>query len=379
MMGGHRADLALWVDKNAHQWVSSSYYLPDNKLPSWVEKLNAEISASEKGKKIRWAPQEKGNGLSDESYRPAIDTGHIGKAFPHELDANSKWVLALPYGMEMTEAAAERAVAAYSLGKGKATDLLAVSFSSHDYIGHAFGPNSRQMEEMTIAEDRLISKLLNQIRKQVPGGLKDVVITLTGDHGIPPDPDYAKANRIDSGRINEAELTAALEKKLTSRFGEAPKDHKWISQNHDFAIYVNRKTVAERKVDLTEVLAVIKEHLQALPGVAHAFTYFDFVARRLPPGLHEKQILAGYFPGRSGDVMTIPKPFWIPFDDSTVTHLTGYSYDRMVPLIIAGARLKPGNYPQHVRVIDLAPTLSYLLGILPPALSEGRVLNEAIR
>jgi hypothetical protein len=281
--------------------------------------------------------------------------------------------------MELTVGAAERAVDTYKLGRGKATDLLAVSFSSHDYVGHGFGPNSREMEEMTVAEDRLISKLLNHVRRSTPGGLKDVVIALTADHGAPMDPDLAKANRLDAGKINQDKLTEALNQKLTERFGSAPKDRAWVIYNHDLNITVDPKTVADRKVELAEVLYEIKAYAQGLPGVAHVFTAADYASRRLPPGLHEKQILAGYFPGRSGDVVIIPKPFWMIEEGDSVSHHTGYSYDRMVPLVIAGPRMRAGNYPQHVRVIDLAPTLSYLTNVLPPALSEGRVLNEAIK
>ncbi|MGK5085828.1 alkaline phosphatase family protein [Bdellovibrionota bacterium FG-1] len=377
MLGGHRADLAFWMNNKTHGWVSSNYYLPDKKLPAWLEKLNADIKKDATNRKIKWEAIGPGTGYSEESPRTINDAEDIGTHFPHEVLASAKAALALPYGMELTETAAERALDAYRLGQGQSTDLLAMSFSSHDYISHAFGVNSREMEEMTLSEDRLISKFLNHLRTTLPGGLKDVTLVLTGDHGTPPNPDYLKPKHIDAGRIIENDLTAALEKLLNKKFGTPSDGLKWISSNHDLAIYVNRQAVASRKVALAAVLDEIKAHVLKIHGIAHAFTVFDHANRKIPPGLHEQQILQGYFPGRSGDVMMIPLPNYM-VDGDTVTHLTGYNYDRMVPLIISGPRIRAGNYPQHVRVIDLAPTLSYLAGTIPPSLSEGRVLSEII-
>jgi hypothetical protein len=337
-----------------------------------MDDLNLEILPKEHAM-VRWEAPGSGNGLSDPAYRPSRDTAHIGKEFPHVLAASDKHSLAFPYGMELTEQAAERAYDSYGLGKSGAPDLLAVSFSSHDYVGHAFGPNSREMEEMTLSEDRLLAKLLNHVRKTLPGGLSNVVIALTGDHGAPPDPEWAKAHRIDAGMIDEKAVSEEIEKLLTGKYGD-PSPEKWVGLNHDFDLSLNRKALAARKVDLTEVLALLKEQMQAKPGVAHVVTLTDFEAGKLPPGLHREQILHTYFPGRSGDLIVIPKPYWMVDGGDAVTHLTGYSYDRMVPLVISGPGVRAGVHPEYARVIDLAPTLSYLLGILPPSLSEGRVL-----
>lgn len=376
MLGGHRADLAFWMHPRERAWVSSKFYLADGKLPEWMLALNRDI-ALKPGQKLRWELKSKSNGLSDPAYVPAEDVSGTGKSFPHEIAASERAALGLPYGMELTEQAAERAFDAYKLGQGAGSDILALSFSSHDYMGHAFGPNSREMEEMTIHEDLLISRLLNHIRKKVPGGLANVVVVLTADHGIPPDPRWAKAARIDAGTIYEKPTTEELEKALNEKFGKPGKAN-WLLMNHDLNIFVNRKTVNDRNADLNQVLTLIKEKMLAMPGVAHAFTSLDYEARKLPPGLIGEQALHTYIPGRSGDVVAIAKPFWMIDDGDTVTHLTGYTYDRMVPLIIAGPGLRASRYPGHVRVIDIAPTLSYLLGVLPPSNSEGRVLSEAL-
>jgi predicted AlkP superfamily pyrophosphatase or phosphodiesterase len=332
MLGGHRADLALWLDSDARRWVSSRYYLPDGKLPAWVDELN-------------------------KTPGPSYDAA------------------ATPVGIDVTEAAAERAIAAYDLGRGAGTDLLAISFSSHDYAGHAHGPNADEMEEMTIAEDRALARLFGFIARRVP--FERTLLVLTGDHGIPLTPEYAREHKLDGGRIDENAFTSELETKLVARFGK-PSTGKWLPFAHDLNWFVSRRAVADAKLELKTVLDAVRDAVAAIPGIAYAFTLFDYEARRLPPGMHERQILHTYFPGRSGDVIAIPRPYWIPGKD-TAAHLTGYSFDRTVPLAIAGFGVKPGRYATSARVIDIAPTLSWLSGVIPPTLSEGRVLNEIIR
>lgn len=377
MMGGHRADLALWFDAKAFQWVSSQYYLPDNKLPEWITKMNAGITAK-KGTNVKWEIQGEGSGLSladpmmvHDAYNDAA-----GTQFPHVQPIGTKGSLNMPYGLEITEAAAEQMIEQYKLGNGKATDVLAVSFSSHDYMGHAFGLNSREMEEMTVADDQNISKLLNFVKKRVPGGLSNVVVVLTADHGAPSNPDWLKKQKIDAGRIDEKDMTAAIEKRLENKFGKLGKDH-WVASVQDFNFYLNLEAIAKKKLQLGDVENEAKLALQDVQGVFHVVTSTDYNNRTLPPGMHERQILKTYFPGRSGNLVVIPLPFYMS-KYATVTHQTGYTYDRMVPVILSGFHIKKGVHAEKAEVIDIAPTLSFLTGTIAPSMSEGRVLSEAI-
>ena len=130
---------------------------------------------------------------------------------------------------------------------------------------------------------------------------------------------------------------------------------------------------------MAEAEAVVKKVLQNEEAFAQVFTHSDYDSRILPTGMHERQILKTYFAGRSGDVIGIPKPFYVQEDDNSTTHMTGYSYDRTVPLIIAGANFKHGVIPKIVEVVDLAPTLSIITGTIPPSSSEGRILTEAFK
>ncbi len=365
LMGGHRADLALWFDSKAFHWVSSKYYLPDAKLPNWVTGLNEGIKASQ-GKEYEWKSAGPGTGLT---------LG--GDKFARSTQVGGKESLSFPYGLELTELAAESALQAMKLGAGSATDLLAVSFSSHDYMAHAYGPNTRELEEMTVQEDRQIARLLNVIRRRLPGGLKDVVIALTADHGGPPSPAYLKTVKMPSDYMSEDQFKSAVQARLNEKFGKPGGKGDWISFVDSLNFWLSPEALADRKVAPADAEAEAKSVLLAQRGVAQVFTRADFIARKLPQGVFERQIMKTFFAARSADITVIPRPFYMN-DEDPVGHQTGYVYDRTVPLILAGARLKPGVYSERAEIVDLAPTLAFLLGVLPPATSEGRVLSEAL-
>lgn len=359
LMGGHRADLALWLDPETFSWVSSRFYLPQGRLPRWVVALDQELSRR-KGSTYTWKSSAQHSGLT------------LGQPFTHQTLVGTKESLSLPLGIEITIQAAKRAIDEFKLGRGRSTDLLAVSFSSHDYLGHLYGPNTLELEEMTVAEDREIAQLLNYVRRRMPGGLKDVLIVLTADHGIPPSSSWLKSQRIDAGKIDADELIQRLEQRLTKEFG-SPQGGKWIAYQSDLNFYFASHAVKDVKI--SELERVAKAELSETPGQAFVFSRGDYERRTLPPGIFNRTILKSYIPERSGDLMMIPKPFYMVEGDP-VSHMTHYSYDRTVPLIFTGLRVKPGVYSTAADVVDIAPTLSFILGIIAPAAAEGRILSE---
>lgn len=364
-MGGHRADGAFWLDSESYSFVSSRFYFPDGKLPAWVSGLNLWLEAR-KGKTLTWTAGVP-SGLS------LPDAGN----FPYRFETASKKSLSGPFGVDVTVEAAERAIAGYGLGQGKATDVLAVSFSSHDYLGHQFGPNSRELEEMTVYEDRAISRLLNYVQKQVPGGLKQTLIVLTADHGAPPDPTWLTKEKISAGRWNEEAILADLEKAMVEKFGE-PEGGKWFGAVTEMNFYWSAKAFEGKSEERSKIEAAAKTWIAKHPSVAHVFSLQDYRERKLPPGIFERQILKTYYPGRSGDLVAILKPFHMT-GDNTVMHMTGYKYDTTVPILFLGSRIQPGVFSTPADVVDIAPTLAFLLGVIPPSLSDGKVLSEILK
>jgi predicted AlkP superfamily pyrophosphatase or phosphodiesterase len=365
LMGGHRADLAFWFDTSSYGWVTSRYYVKTGELPGWVQELNASIQ-KRKGQPYSWGggkPTGLSNVPGDASWKKQVEIG-------------SREAMASPFGVEVTVEAAERAMKEFKLGDGPATDLLAVSFSSHDYMAHGHGPNSREAEEMTVAEDRLLSRLLNSVSKQVPGGMRDVVVILSSDHGGPNDPDWLSQNGLAAERIPMEALLAELDGALTRKFGK-PSAGKWFLHAEDYQFWFDPAAIAGSKRDRLEIETFAREFIRARPGMAEAITRTDVEHNTPPPGFTGQQAMHTWFAGRSGDVIAVPRPYHFQSGDF-VTHMTGYAYDRQVPLIIAGPHFRPGVQATQARVIDIAPTLSFLLGVTAPATSEGRVLSEAI-
>jgi predicted AlkP superfamily pyrophosphatase or phosphodiesterase len=361
LLGGHRADLALWFDTASYQWISSHYYVPSGTLPDWVKHLN-EKTSTQKGETFTWTAEGKATELSLPSPGE----------FKHIAASGGRELLSTPFGLQITREAAESAILNDHLGRGEDTDMLSVSFSTHDILGHLYGPNTLEMEEITVAEDREISKLLTYINGKVTGGLENVVIVLTGDHGTPPGPAWAKSVGIDAGKLNGEDLVSLLEKGLTEKFG-TPSKGNWVLHEVDFNFYLSRETKLSPDVVEEEAKRILSKET----GVFQVVTEADYRARKLPPGIIGRQVLKTFYPGKSGDVILIPRPFWMEEGDP-VDHMTNYTYDITVPLILKGSHLKAGVYATHAEVIDIAPTLSFLLGILSPSLSEGRVLSEAI-
>ena len=344
LMGGHRADLALWFDQDARGWVTSRYYAPD--LPGWVQKINLKLQQTE----FKKSPK-------------VIDI----EAAPR------------PLGIDMTVSMVQEALRAYSLGKGPQTDFLAVSFSTHDFVGHQQGPHSKEIEEVTLLEDRAISKILNSIQQTIPGGLANTLVLLTGDHGVAPTAEWSKQNHLEGGTILRKTQKEILTHHLNERFGKLKDGASWIADSTSLNFYIHPEAIASKKLERKEVEEEIRKVLRIQPEIASVITRSDILEKKFPIGMIERQALHSYYPSRSGDVIAIPKPFFIAEgpNPGTTEHMTGYSYDRTVPLLFLGPSIRPGIY-SSAEMIDLAPTLAFLLGVLPPALSEGRVLSEAV-
>src|SRR5258708_7547252 len=186
---GHMADAAYWFDEATGNWISSTYYFKD--LPEWVKDYNKSRPADKY--------------LGAQTRRPDA-------AFYKSLEK-------LPAGNELIEAMAEHAIDAEQLGKHPGTDLLTVSFSANDYVGHAKGPDSPEVREISIVTDRLLGKLLDYIDSQI--GADNTLLVMTADHGVSPVPEVNLARKMPGGRIWEKDILGAVQNVLAAKFGAA--------------------------------------------------------------------------------------------------------------------------------------------------------------
>ena len=320
MLGGHRADAAFWFDSH-FQWVSSKYYFSDHKMPPWVDKLNADLLKT-KGQPYTFKAIGAGNGHSE-----------LAQDFSYKTTIGSKESLEYPLGIKLTADMAIRALQEYKLGLGQETDFLTMSFSSHDILGHDTSVNNREMEELVVSEDVEISEVINAVRTQMKSHFGDVVFVLTGDHGVAPSAAYLKNAKIDAGTFDYKKMKEDLNQKMTAKFGRAEGD--WVFDVHSLNFYLNMSAATSKKLVAREIEDFAKTELLKVPGVAYAFSKSDFFAKNLPPGQFERQIAKSYNPAVNGDVVLIPRAFYVDEGHSGV-HMTGYNYDRMVPLLISG-------------------------------------------
>lgn len=366
MMGGHLADLALWNDGGP--WTSSKYYLKGKPLPAWVASINSEIEKN-KGSKFKWTAGGKPSGLTIAESNASQET-----------IAGSRESFGSPYGVDLTTNLAIRALREMKLGKSVGPDLLLVSYSSHDILGHEKGLASAAMEELTLLEDASIGRLVTAVDAQV--GLKNVVFVFTGDHGVAPAVEDSKSQGMPAGFLDSQGLKAEAEVFFEKKWGKSGKGP-WLLRAKNLAFYFNPEVLAEKNKSRADAESELKKLVLSenaageikRDGIAHVFTRTEWNEHRLPPGRYERQIRKTFISGVSGDVVMIPKPFWVE-KTAFATHVTGYNYDRSVPLIISGPHVKPGVYPNEVELTDLAPTLSFILGIVAPSGSDGRVLHE---
>ena len=336
MLGGHHANFAFWFGKKG--WQTSTYYADET--PKWVEELNKKIFENElKGK----------------------------------AESEFKEVYTTPAGIDWTVKLALETLKTQNLGADEATDILALSFSTHDMAGHKYGPLSPQVEAVTLAVDQGISKILQAIVNK-SGSLKNVTIVLTGDHGIPPSVEQTQVAKIASGKLDGLEFYQKVGTALNKKFGKPSVE--WIAAGNSLNYYINPDALAERKISKEIAEQEIKQVALGLDGVANVFTTTEFSSGVNMNPFYKQGIINQFNPLTEGDVVIIPQPFFMGKDENFVTHITGYSYDRYVPLVLVGNKIKPGVYSQSVEMIDLAPTLSFIMRQIPPAKSSGRVLHE---
>ncbi len=398
---GRGASAAYWYSSQTGRMVSSSYYF--NQLPEWVEKFNAARPA-DKFFGARWERL-----VSEAEYMrragedaPAWESvgGNKAVAFPHVVtggasapDRNFYDALNYsPFSNDLLLDFAKQAITNEALGADADTDVLSVSFSANDIVGHRFGPYSHEAMDMTLRVDRQIAALLDFVDARV--GLRNTLVAFTADHGVAPVPEHAAALNLPGVRVKSSEVVAAMRSAIKARYGRAGAEDAaadYIQSYRDgdrtrdaftnASIYFNTVALARDGISREEVERVAGEAAMTVPGIVRYYTRTQLQRGAVSP--HDplaRRALNGFNAQRSGDVVVISGAFKYLTDSMiTATHGSPYSYDTHVPLIMMGIGLAPGRYMQPAAPSDIAPTLAALLRVGAPSNSTGRILAEAIR
>jgi predicted AlkP superfamily pyrophosphatase or phosphodiesterase len=352
---GHMADAAYWFDNDSNHFVSSTYYMKE--LPQWVAKVNQE------------GPILKYLGAT---WR-ALDARPGDKPFC-SMAAGSELrycggLEATPFGNELLEDFAEKAIQNEALGTHEGTDVLALSLSSNDYVGHALGPDSPEVRDMSLRTDQLIGKLLDFIDSKIGAG--NTLVVFTADHGVAPVPEVNQARKMPGGRLDSAVMSQTIGNVLSTRFG---KGDWFLADGYGF-FYLNYDTAKKNNADLADVRRLAVEIARGLPHIARAYSS-DELLRGQSAALDDfegRAVQAGFYGPRSADLVVVPEPYYMFYPQGT-THAAPFSYDTHVPLIFYGAGIRPGIHYESVAINDVAPTLAAIFEVETPSGSSGKIL-----
>ncbi len=377
-LAGHSADAVTWYDGGS--WITSSVY---GSMPFMEEFASKHPVATDYGKE--WTPAlPQMSYLYDDKAIGAADLGSFGATLPHPLKGKEgssapdetfyqQWT-ASPFADTYLTNMAEAAIDSLGLGKGAGTDYLGISYSTVDYVGHAFGPRSHEIQDVLIRLDRDLGGLLDFLDKKVGRG--NYIVALSADHGVAPIPSDMQKTGVSAGVLNVAELQQQIEKAL-EKFDVAHPAVARISSND---LYFAPGVYDKLKQNPEAMNAVLKT-ISDTPGVETVLTS-DEVAAGTKSLLEIRDAFAwSFFPGRSGDLFVLQKPYWLMGSSNRSTgtsHGTPYYYDRRVPIVLFGFGVQPGQYFERVTPADIAPTFSALTGITLAG-ADGRVLSEALK
>jgi predicted AlkP superfamily pyrophosphatase or phosphodiesterase len=375
---GGRAGKAFWMSTDSGDFITSTYYYQD--YPAWAANWNAERKADTYAD-TEWQLLNDANTylLAHQDDRPyEVDLRGYGRTFPHRFGGLGNKLLysqliVSPRGDQMLSDFAKTLVVSEGLGRDSVPDYLSVSFSGVDAVNHFFGPSSLENEDMVLQLDRTLADLLAFIESEI--GLAHTLVVLSADHGMAELPEYKAEMGFDTGRLTSDVVLAAAKRYAEQKYG-SPDLVKFYYRPF---IYLDDDVLAAAALDKAVVADDIAATLTREPGIYLAIT---------PKGVEEApdskllgQIRNNIHPVRSGDIYVVQDPYWFNFDKGPVAAMHGspWNYDTHVPMIFVGGRIRSQLVYRPVQPADLAPTLSALLGMSPPASAEGTVLPEVFR
>lgn len=394
---GRHANAAYWFNQRNGRMVSSNYYF--NQLPAWVQSFN-DSRPADKFYGARWErllPESeylKRAGLDSPLWENIGTVNGDTNAFPHTITGgapspSTNFYLALdfsPFSNDMLLSFTQAAMTNEKLGEDEDVDVLAVSFSANDYVGHRYGPYSQEAMDITLRVDRSIAALLDFVNAKV--GLQNTLVAFTADHGVAPIPEHANALGLPGGRVKGEDVLRAMRLGISARYN--PKNtqpdpttdyvQKFGERDgfYNGNLYFNPVALKRDGINNQEIEQTACEAAMTVPGISRCFTRTQLQSGAISPADPlARRVLHGFYPRRSGDVVVVYEAFkYLDSGFITATHGSPYSYDTHVPLILMGAGITPGQYRQAATPADIAPTLASILGVQPPSNTVGRVLIE---
>jgi len=388
ILPGGKTGTAYMYSTQTGRFTSTSYYMKEH--PAWWERYYAG-KPQDQWFHQRWDPL-----LDAQAYNRSLPDGQSWATSYRRLGTRMGLVygfgettpgpfyystlLAGPYGDEATADFSIELLKSEGLGRNPAgvPDILAVSFSSHDYINHNWGPESIQSQDHLIRLDRTLARLFAAIDAQV--GAENVLVVLSADHGFMNVPEFSAARGFDAGRVDPLDVRNAVNAAAEKKFG-IPKV---ATQHMTGGVTLDYAAIDAKGLDREAVETFVARATLEQPGIAYAYTRSQLERGDVPAHRIGLLVQRAWNRQMAVDIVVVPKPFYYfqaknTTSPSACSHGTPYSYDTNVPLLLQGARwVRPGRYGEYVETVDIAPTLAYLLNVRAPSASEGKVLGQAL-
>ncbi|MEP2704911.1 MAG: alkaline phosphatase family protein [Roseibium sp.] len=375
-MAGH-VGKAFWYSTNSGDFVTSSYYY--EAYPDWVSDWNEQRQAEELGGQSWGLLNDQDSYLLAEKDDRSFETDlkGYGRTFPHAFgDTNDPLfftrVLVSADGDRLTADFTKALITAEGVGSDDVTDYLSVSFSGVDAVNHFFGPSSLENEDVVLRLDEILSGFLAFVDNAV--GLDQTLIVLSADHGMPEAPEVLAEEGMKTGRIDPLELVGIANSAAKEVFGIEDAVRTFFRPY----VYLNSDIITAKGVDQEALEIVIAKALEEHAGIAVAASMKALPSLTDTPTL--QRIRNNHHPLRSGDVYVAQAPYWFLQEGGAlaVMHGSPWSYDTHVPVIFAGEGISAQSVSRAVKIVDVAPTLSALLGVKPPSSAQGQPLFEVV-
>jgi hypothetical protein len=394
LLAALRDCICCWFSTSIGQFVSSTYY--GDRLPTWVTEFNRQRPAD------RWF------GRSWERLRPDLDYARLagpddvlgegigikqGRTFPHPLKGGQEKIgrpyyealLNSPFGNELLLELAKRAIDAEKLGQRDTPDLLCLSFSCNDLVGHTWGPDSQEVLDITLRSDQVVQRLLAHLDARVGKGR--YLLVLSADHGVCPLPEVARAEGKEAGRVPPQLLTTRAETFLNETFNAGGAALPFIEAASGLMIYLNQATLRERKLEPAKVEEALAAWLAKQRGVKAAYGRTRLSRGPLRDDPIGESVRLSFHPDCSGDVCVVLQPYHLlspaitspKLDAYRTMHGTPYEYDTHVPLLLYGTGVRPGVRRERVTPLVVAAILARGLGVRPPADAQEAVPAGLLR
>jgi predicted AlkP superfamily pyrophosphatase or phosphodiesterase len=375
---GHSANAAYWYDPKNGNFITSSYYM--NALPDWVNQFNNRKlvdSLYALGWKTELSKETFADYATDDvKVYEGKPFGKDAIGFPYDLSAfigkDYSKISTTPHGNSLTAEMAKAAVIAEKLGKGTATDFLAVSFSSTDYIGHSFGPNSWEHVDDYVKLDDELGKLLSFLDAQV--GKNQYTVFLTADHAVAHVPGFMKEHRLPAGNFDDNTARKEMNDMIKEKYGVSNA----VESLFNYQVSLNHNKLDSAKADINAIKQQIIQILLKKDAVANAFETSKIMATSIPQ-VQREMFANGYYPNRGGDIQFVLKSGYMEGSTTGTTHGLWAPYDAHIPLLFYGWGIKKGNSHKEVYMTDIAPTVAALLKIQMPSGNIGHVITEVIK